>query len=72
MCVCFGGGREGRRKERKKRDKHKNINIIHTTHGEYRKEGKGKKLRVSFPTAGWVDDSADDGDDDRPTGVDDG
>lgn len=30
--------------------------------GEYRKEGKVKKLRVSFPTAGWVDDDGTDDD----------
>lgn len=66
-----GGREKGTASER---EKAKNINNKNNTYntrriggggggGEYRKEGKVKKLRVSFPTAGWVDDSDDDDDD---------
>lgn len=72
---CEDGARGINERQDREREKAKNINNKNNTYntrrigggggggGEYRKEGKVKKLRVSFPTAGWVDDSDDDDDD---------
>lgn len=63
-----GGSASGRkgtneRPNQRTRKEERNTRQAYRGGGEYRKEGKVKKLRVSFPTAGWVDDDVDDVDD---------